>query len=78
MGASRPLQADGYYNAVIATAFQLLPKALYKRFADTMSIPISTWNLGCKIFELGIQVDFARGIANWTFAISQEFIERLS
>ena len=35
-GAPRPLLADEYYNAVITTAFQLLPKALYKRFADTI------------------------------------------
>ena len=35
-GASRPLQADGYYNGVMIAAYQLLPKALYKRFADTI------------------------------------------
>ena len=35
-GAPRPLEADSYYNAVITTAFQLLPKTLYKRFADTI------------------------------------------
>jgi len=33
-GASRPLLADNYYNGVMTAAYQLLPKSLYKRFAD--------------------------------------------
>ena len=35
-GASRPLLADDYYNGVMTAAYQLLPKSLYKRFADTI------------------------------------------
>ena len=35
-GASMPLLADDYYNGVMTAAYQLLPKSLYKRFADTI------------------------------------------
>ena len=35
-GASRPLPADSYYNGVMTAAYQLLPKVLYKSFADTI------------------------------------------
>ena len=35
-GATKPT-ADGYYNAIMINAFELLPKHIYTRFADTIA-----------------------------------------
>jgi hypothetical protein len=43
-----------------------------------MSIPISTWNPGFKKFELGIQVDFARGDCDLDIRNVLEFIDIFS